>query len=266
MKTFGATPMNEVKLLFDIVWPHGPWPEPRLREMMKLWTDVASMGGTKALYETVEGIPFAKLKYVMDTLRHVRLIGDRAPQGLLETLLEICAQAGGAKKLVQQLEKLDMRYFDDNMLLLERAELTNPANIKNRDVLEHRISKKGGLHRFLELTAKQEAVIHQCRYCKNDLYLQRSMQTNFTKKWSDLKDQKFIVPDVNQKGQPVGGIGMRLTGVQSMPPGMRLPPLTESGQEALPPLEEMDPLVAWEEPTKELAESESKPPERPSST
>ena len=26
------------------------------------------------------------------------------------------------------------RYFDDNMLLLERAELTNPTNIKNRDV------------------------------------------------------------------------------------------------------------------------------------
>ena len=38
----------------------------------------------------------------MDTLRHVRLIGDRAPQGLLETLLEICAQAGGAKKLVTE--------------------------------------------------------------------------------------------------------------------------------------------------------------------
>ena len=30
--------------------------------LMKFLTDVASVGGTKALYETVEGIPFAKLK------------------------------------------------------------------------------------------------------------------------------------------------------------------------------------------------------------
>jgi hypothetical protein len=125
---------------------------------------------------------------------------------------------------VSALAEINMDYFTENMDLLRRAKLADVAQVDSWLRLTKRIDEKGGVHRCLEQIEKHESAVKNCRYCTNDLWLQRSMQMSQTQ----TLPGKFGKKKMNFKSPPVSNMALRLT--QSMPPKSLLPPIDSPPQ------------------------------------
>merc|ERR1719379_1640614 len=113
-----------------------------------------------------------------------------------------------------------------------------------------RIDLDGGVYRFLGCHEKRETAAKMCRYCSNDLWLQRSMQLHEEGKKKGKEKQKgwknFDPPVVTK---------MAMTLSHSLPPGALLPPLDHDPTPALaqtvssfePPAPSYTPY-AWDDP------------------
>jgi hypothetical protein len=217
MKAFDNVSMVDVRLVFQSLWPHGPWDHQGLRKLMKLWTDVADMGGTQIFYETVKGLSFERLRYLVAELRSLRFIGHRSDEGTLESLFKLCAAAGGGREFVDALTNVDMDYFTANMALLHFAQLRDDDTVQAWERLTRRMDQAGGVYRFIERHEKRENSAKLCRYCSNELWLTRSLQLKEQegRKAKKTKGWKNYDPPVVSK------LAAKLT--QSMPPGAVLP-------------------------------------------
>jgi hypothetical protein len=184
------------------------------------------MGGTAMFYETVRGLPFERLRHMVAELRSLKFIGPKSNEGSLEKLFQICAHAGGGKQLVDALSAIDMQYFGANMALLQHAQLRDEATVTHWQRLIKRIENDGDVYRFLECHEKRENAAKMCRYCSNDLWLQRSMQLHDEKMKKSKKKglRNFDPPNVSN---------MAMSLSHSLPPGALLPPLDHEPAPAL---------------------------------
>jgi hypothetical protein len=230
MAAFGSVNMVDVRMVFSALWPHGPWDDEQLGKLIKLWEDVANMGGTEMFYETVQGLAFERLRHMVAELRSLKFIGPKAnsKDDSLEKLFKLCALAGGGKQLVDALSQIDMKYFGANMELLHHAQLRDDHMVANWQRLTKRVENDGGVYRFLECHEKRENAAKMCRYCSNDLWLQRSMQIHEDKTKKKKEKQKGV-----QNFDPPLVSKMAMSLSHSLPPGALLPPLDHDPTPAL---------------------------------
>merc|ERR1711871_415912 len=105
-----------------------------------------------------------------------------------------------------------MNYFGANMELLKHAQLRDDDMVLHWQRLTKRIEHDGGVYRFLELHEKRINASKMCRYCANDMWLQRSMQLH-DEKLSKKKKQKGW-----KSSEPPLVSNMAMTLSHSLPP------------------------------------------------
>jgi len=200
------------------------------------------MGGTAIFYETVKGLPFERLRTLVQELRNLKFIGTGSDEGLLEKLFAIIAHAGGGKPFVDALGALDTRnYFGANMALLHRAQLRDDAVVVQWQRLTSKIEHDGGVYRFLETHEKWKNAAKLCRYASNDLWLQRAINTDNEEKGKKAKKKGMK----NFDKPPISNMAMKLS--HSVPPGALvgiLPPIDPNAAgglaKTLPPFGDTD--------------------------
>jgi hypothetical protein len=114
------------------------------------------------------------------------------------------------------------------MQLLHQARLRDEHTVVHWQRLLKRLELDGGVYRFLECHEKRETAAKMCRYCSNDLWLQRSLQLNDENTKKAKKKQKGV-----KSFDPPVVTKMAMTLSHSLPPGALLPPLEHETNPAL---------------------------------